>query len=107
VNDTEEDKLGLDTCIQAIKSFSTGNTYMDRQLFVRMCEGMFNVIDIEMFQREFLPSLLSLANDPIRNVRRVLLDALIQILVDHPDYCSNEVRAVEATLRNDTVVVQQ
>jgi len=54
---------------ERIMELSRSQSYQDRQLFVRLGRGMFLYLDPAQWQREYLPALAALMNDPVANVR--------------------------------------
>ena len=94
---------GLSAAISACKAFANGNTYMERQLFVHMCEGLIVLIPASLFIEEFLPVICALTADPIKNVR-IALAAFFSVLSSrYVEYGSEreDVRAMIDKLRQD------
>ena len=95
---------GADACLHAIKTFASGVTYMDRQLFIRMCEGMIGVVDVQTFERELIDILFGLSNDATANVRIVLSELISSLATKHAEYIHNKMadfNVVLARLRAD------
>ena len=61
-----DNSSGLHAAISACKAFANGNTYMERQLFVRICEGLLDLIPAPLFIDEFLPVVPPIAHTPHR-----------------------------------------
>ena len=95
---------GLHAAISACKAFANGNTYMERQLFVHMCEGLVELIPPALFIDEFLPVVCALTADPIKNVRIALAAFFSALCAKHPQFGAEreDVRAMMDKLRQDT-----
>jgi len=95
---------GLSAAISACKAFANGNTYMERQLFVHMSEGLIEgLIPPSLFIEEFLPVICALTADPIKNVR-IALAAFFSVLgTRYVEYGAEreDVRAMIDKLRQD------
>lgn len=63
----KDDPKAYEECLRQHLDFSTSATFLRRQLFVRMCEGI--VVSHDASVPSLLPHLLRLARDPISNVR--------------------------------------
>jgi len=95
---------GLSAAISACKAFANGNTYMERQLFVHMCEGLLeSIIPPALFIEEFLPVICALTADPIKNVRIALAAFFSVLATRYVEYGAEreDVRAMVDKLRQD------
>ena len=94
---------GLSAAISACKAFANGNTYMERQLFVHMCEGLIDLIPASLFIDEFLPVICALTADPIKNVRIALAAFFSALSSRYVEYGAEreDVRAMMDKLRQD------
>ena len=100
---------GLSAAISACKMFANGNTYMERQLFVHMCEGLVDreglvdLIPAPLFIEEFLPVICALTADPIKNVRITLAAFFSVLSTRYVEYGAEreDVRAMMDKLRQD------
>jgi hypothetical protein len=73
----KDDTEAYTQCMQQYRELSSSNTFLQRQLFVRMCEGMVSChASVPGLWAELLPNLLRLARDPISNVRLALAKLL-------------------------------
>ena len=97
------DQQSMQPAIHACKAFANGHTYMERQLFVAMCESMLDLVDPELFIDEFLPVICALTADPIRNVRISLAAFFAELQAGYPQYGAHrdDVTAMMNKLRDD------
>jgi serine/threonine-protein phosphatase 4 regulatory subunit 1 len=75
INTLESDPLFIDL-LQELHSLGISSTYKERQLYIKICEGIAPVVSEQRFTSDFLPLMASLARDKVSNVRIVLSLAL-------------------------------
>ena len=97
---------GLQAAIHACKAFANGNTYMERQLFVHMCEGLVDLVQPALFIEDFLPVVCALTADPIKNVRISLAGFFATLCARYAEFGADreDVRAMMDKLRQDVDV---
>lgn len=66
-----------------ILRMSKNNKFQDRKLFVRICHGVFGIIEEKQFNNDFLPLLMDLTNDATPNVR-ILVGSFLHHLAKNP-----------------------
>ncbi|XP_030875284.1 serine/threonine-protein phosphatase 4 regulatory subunit 1-like [Leptonychotes weddellii] len=79
-----ERALGLNFISELIVRFRHCAKWVGRQAFAFICQAVVNeeCIPVDQFVEHLLPSLLSLASDPVPNVRVLLAKALRQTLLE-------------------------
>jgi len=68
---------------------SPESSYVDRQIFVRICGSVSRQVPAQCFSKEFLPTLLLLVGDRIPNVR-IAVAQVMRALCDDVVFSSNE-----------------
>ncbi|XP_036100213.1 serine/threonine-protein phosphatase 4 regulatory subunit 1-like isoform X2 [Molossus molossus] len=81
---SSESALGLNFINELIVRFRHCSKWVGRQAFAFICQAVVReeCIPVDQFVEHLLPSLLSLASDPVPNVRVLLAKALRQTLLD-------------------------
>ena len=76
---------------------------MERQLFVHICESLFDLIPTSLFIEEFLPVICALTADPIKNVRIALAAFFSVLSTRYVEYGAEreDVKAMMAKLGQD------
>ncbi|XP_064238616.1 serine/threonine-protein phosphatase 4 regulatory subunit 1-like [Aotus nancymaae] len=79
-----ESALGLNFINELIIRFRHCSKWVGRQAFAFICQAVVSkeCIPVDQFVEHLLPSLLSLASDPVPNVRILLAKALRQVLLE-------------------------
>ncbi|XP_036276094.1 serine/threonine-protein phosphatase 4 regulatory subunit 1-like isoform X7 [Pipistrellus kuhlii] len=79
-----ESALGVNFIAELILRFRHCSKWVGRQAFAFICQAVVSeeCIPVDQFVEHLLPSLLSLASDPVPNVRVMLARALRQTLLD-------------------------
>ncbi|XP_005880833.1 PREDICTED: serine/threonine-protein phosphatase 4 regulatory subunit 1 isoform X1 [Myotis brandtii] len=79
-----ESALGVNFISELILRFRHCSKWVGRQAFAFICQAVVSeeCIPVDQFVEHLLPSLLSLASDPVPNVRVLLAKALRQTLLD-------------------------
>ncbi|XP_074262801.1 serine/threonine-protein phosphatase 4 regulatory subunit 1-like isoform X2 [Saimiri boliviensis] len=79
-----ESALGLNFINELIIRFRHCSKWVGRQAFAFICQAVVSkeCIPVDQFVEHLLPSLLSLASDPVPNVRVLLAKALRQVLLE-------------------------
>ncbi|XP_046535012.1 serine/threonine-protein phosphatase 4 regulatory subunit 1-like isoform X2 [Equus quagga] len=79
-----ENVLGLNFIQELVVRFRHCSKWVGRQAFAFICQGVVSegCVPVEQFVEHLLPSLLSLASDPVPNVRVLLAKALRQTLLE-------------------------
>ncbi|XP_053560470.1 serine/threonine-protein phosphatase 4 regulatory subunit 1 [Bombina bombina] len=85
-----ENELGLNFINELIVQFRHSSKWVARQAFAFICQVIVQdeCIPAEQFATQLLPNLLSLASDPVPNVRVLLAKALKQTLLEKPYFTS-------------------
>ncbi|KJE96097.1 serine/threonine-protein phosphatase 4 regulatory subunit 1 [Capsaspora owczarzaki ATCC 30864] len=73
--------LASDLSNHVIEQFACGPSFVSRMNYVQICQHFVEVVAPEAFTTRFLPSLLSLANDRVANVRLSLARLITQTLL--------------------------
>jgi serine/threonine-protein phosphatase 4 regulatory subunit 1 len=66
--------------LQELRYLGLSNTFLERQLYLRICNAIVNVISEQRFKEDFLPLMVSLCKDNVCNVRIILSQFLAQTL---------------------------
>ncbi|EAW75501.1 protein phosphatase 4, regulatory subunit 1-like, isoform CRA_d [Homo sapiens] len=79
-----ESALGLNFINELIIRFRHCSKWVGRQAFAFICQAVVSkeCVPVDQFMEHLLPSLLSLASDPVPNVRVLLAKALRQMLLE-------------------------
>ncbi|XP_077316356.1 serine/threonine-protein phosphatase 4 regulatory subunit 1-like [Lithobates pipiens] len=85
-----ETELGINFINELIVQFRHSNKWVGRQAFAFICQAVVQeeCMPAEQFVTHLLPSLLSLASDPVPNVRVLLAKALKQTLLEKAYFTS-------------------
>ncbi|CAI9568736.1 unnamed protein product [Staurois parvus] len=99
-----ETELGINFINELIVQFRHSNKWVGRQAFAFICQAVVQeeCMPAEQFVAHLLPSLLSLASDPVPNVRVLLAKALKQTLLETAYFTSlghPHLEAVEKTVQ--------
>ncbi|XP_072270609.1 serine/threonine-protein phosphatase 4 regulatory subunit 1-like isoform X2 [Pyxicephalus adspersus] len=99
-----ETELGINFINELIVQFRHSNKWVGRQAFAFICQAVVQeeCMPAEQFVAHLLPSLLSLASDPVPNVRVLLAKALKQTLLEKAYFTSlghPHLEAVEKTVQ--------
>ncbi|KAM9296586.1 serine/threonine-protein phosphatase 4 regulatory subunit 1-like [Gastrophryne carolinensis] len=99
-----ETELGINFINELIVRFRHSNKWVGRQAFAFICQAVVQeeCMPVEQFATHLLPSLLSLASDPVPNVRVLLAKALKQTLLEKAYFTSvgnPHLEAVEKTVQ--------
>lgn len=70
----------LETFIKELNSMPSDPSYQTRQLYANICLQVLGKIDNDLFEKEFLPHVISLSNDNVPNVRIIIYKCLNNIL---------------------------
>ncbi|XP_075032912.1 serine/threonine-protein phosphatase 4 regulatory subunit 1-like [Mixophyes fleayi] len=99
-----ENELGINFINELILQFRHSSKWVGRQAFAFICQAVVNeeCMPAEQFVTHLLPNLLSLASDPVPNVRVLLAKALKQTLLEKAYFTSlgnPHLDAVEKTVQ--------
>eukprot|EP00475_Leptophrys_vorax_P035510 TRINITY_DN5858_c0_g1_i1.p2 TRINITY_DN5858_c0_g1~~TRINITY_DN5858_c0_g1_i1.p2 ORF type:complete len:658 (-),score=120.19 TRINITY_DN5858_c0_g1_i1:3867-5840(-) len=90
--------------LQELHSLGVSTTFSERQLYIRICDGLAKSVNEKRFANDFLPLLTGLTKDKVPNVRIMLARhisqtfATLEYLRKHP-----KIRAALFLLKQDTV----
>lgn len=88
--------------VQEIHAFAHSPSFLDRELYIRICTGLIQDIPLVLIERDFLQLLCKTACDPVINVRLVLAQALLNSCSDAAFSRHSLVTAAAFLLSKDT-----